>query len=153
MEDPSPNYRVIPRRKGIALLLLLVLLIGAAALAIQALSDSWALEFKSRLDQDPSGAAHELREALRWLFSLVPLLLTAGSVPVIRQGLAAARSGFLPPPGAWIIAGQRTYAGDAARRRGRLQWIAGVVMLVAGWVGSLLAYLAIEQVLEPLLAS
>jgi hypothetical protein len=38
----------------------------------------------------------------------------------------------MPPPGSWIIEGQRIYAGSAARRRGRiLLSVAGALALLA----------------------
>ena len=134
MGEPDPNYKVIPRSTGVILIVLVVLFLGAAVLAMQHFTATWLQQFNLRVEHDPAGAAYQLREILRWFFSLVPLLLTLVSVPVIRQGLAGLRSGFMPPPGAWILAGQRTHVGAAARWRARLQWIVGVLMLVAVWV-------------------
>jgi hypothetical protein len=118
----------------VLVLLLLVLFGAATTLQAQRLGDEWLEAFRVRLEEDPAAAANAIREKLRWLFAMSPVLLTAVALLVIRQGLASVRSGFAPPPGSWIVAGQRTHAGRVARVRGHLQWLLGASLIGVTWV-------------------
>ena len=78
----------------------MVALGGFAVLAAQQLTETWIVEFQARLDHDPALAAAWLRARLQWFFLLAPLLLTAGALLVVWQGVGAVRSGHSPPAGA-----------------------------------------------------
>jgi hypothetical protein len=146
----QPGYKVLSRRSA-AFILLALLLIGAfAVLTAQQLTEAWLVEFQARLDSDPELAIDWLRDRLIWLFLLLPVVLTAGAAVVVWQGVQVVRTGFMPPAGAWIVAGQRTHAGRAARIRGHLQWILGVLLVVTAWVGCWFGYRLVEQLLTPL---
>ena len=47
--------------------------------------------------------------------------------------LRAIRSQCMPPPGSWIIEGQRTHVGDDAVRRGRILLCCAVVLALGRW--------------------
>lgn len=84
-------------------------------------------------DQSPALAAAEVVRRVRfyaWLYG-GSLLAIAGWIAWMAS--RAIRSGRMPPPGSWIIEGQRIHEGGAAVRQGRLLLIfAGVLTLLAG---------------------
>lgn len=121
--------------------------IGAVLLAVAALvvwlliqkMRASSLEFGALYDQSPADAAIEIVRRvhrLAWIYG--------GSLLAIAAWLGwmasrAIRARCMPPPGSWIIEGQRTWVGDAALRRGRILLAsAGVLALIAlGFFGAL----------------
>jgi hypothetical protein len=113
-------YRVISRATaawiGAALVALAALVVWYLIQKMRAAS----LEFGALFDQSPVGAAREIVRRLHfyaWVYG--------GSLLAIAAWLAwiavrAIRSQSMPPPGSWIIEGQRTHVGDPALRRGRI---------------------------------
>ena len=149
----GPNYRVMTRRQALLALALLLLFSLACLLLVQQLAEAWIADFQARLAEDRRAAAEAVLAQLRWFFLFSPLLLTIAALLVIGQGVRAVQSGFSPPAGAWIVAGQRTHSGRAARVRGHLQWILGVLLVALAWFGSWQAYRVVEALLQPLLDS
>lgn len=114
--------------------------IGAVLLAVSALVVWFIIQkmrastiaFGALYDQSPVDAAREIVRRVHlyaWIYG--------GSLLAIAAWLAwmasrAIRSQCMPPPGSWIIEGQRTHVGDAALRRGRiLLTCAGALALIA----------------------
>jgi hypothetical protein len=151
MDGPQkPGYKVLSRRSAVFILLVLLLFGGFMLLSAQQAAETWLVEFQARLDRDPDQAVSWLRDRLRWMFLLLSVLLTAGAAAVVWQGVQVVRTGFMPPAGAWIVAGQRTHAGRAAQVRGHLQWILGTLLAVTAWGGCWYAYRLIDELLTPL---
>ena len=113
-------YRVVPRAKaagiGVGLLVAAAIVVWSA---IRWMNTSTA-EFERLFEQTPEQAALEIVRRLRlyaWLYG--------GSLFAIAAwiGWMAARiigTQRMPPPGSWIVDGQRTWEGDAAVKRGRI---------------------------------
>jgi hypothetical protein len=125
-------YRVISRATaawiGALLLAMSALVVWFMIQKIRASS----VEFGALYDRSPADAAIEVVRRVHlyaWIYG--------GSLLAIAAWLAwmasrAIRAQCMPPPGSWIIEGQRTHVGDAALRRGRiLLACAGVLALIA----------------------
>ena len=125
-------YRIVSRARAAW--------IGAALLAaatfvvwfvIQKMRASNA-EFGALFDQSPEQAALEVVRRVHlyaWIYGGSLLAIAAW---IAWMASRAIRSQCMPPPGSWIIAGQRTHVGSAAVRRGRiLQYCAGALALLA----------------------
>ncbi len=126
------TYRVLSRAKAA--------LIGSLLLAAATVS-AWFVIQKMRastadlgvlLDQSPEQAAQEIVRRIRiyaWLYG--------GSLFAIATWIAwiamrIIRTARMPPPGSWIVEGQRTWEGDAAIKRGRyLGYFVGALALLA----------------------
>ncbi len=126
------SYRVLTRAKAAWIG---ILLLAAAAVivwfVIQKMRASTA-DLGVLLDQSPEQAAAEVVRRVRiyaWLYS--------GSLFAIALWLAwmasrVIRAGRMPPPGAWIVQGQRTWEGDAAVKRGKfLGYFAGALAVLS----------------------
>lgn len=133
------RYRVMSRATAASIG---VVLLAVAALVVWFLIQKMraaSIEFGALYDRSPGDAAIEVVRRvhrLAWIYG--------GSLLAIAAWLAwmasrAIRAQCMPPPGSWIIEGQRTWMGDAALRRGRiLLACAGALALVAlGFFGAL----------------
>ena len=152
MDLIGPAYREMSRRSALFLVLVIALLGVLVVVASEQAAEAWIEEFQVRLDADPELAAAWLRERLFHFFLLSPVVLTVGALLVVWQGVRTLQTGFSPPAGAWIVAGQRTHTGHAARVRGHLQWSLGLLLVVVSWGGCWYAYQLVDRLLEPLLA-
>ncbi len=148
----GPAYRVMSRRSALFLLLVIALLGVLVVIASERAAEVWIGEFQQRLDADPELAAAWLRERLFRFFLLSPVVLTVGALLVVWQGVRTVQTGFSPPAGWWIVRGQRTHAGRPARVRGHLQWLLGLLLIVASWGGCWYAYRLVDAMLVALLA-
>jgi len=126
-------YRVLPRARaawiGIPLLAAVAVIVWFVIRGMRAsTADVGAL-----LDQSPGQAAVEVVRRVRmyaWLYggSLLGIAVWIAWMASLVIGTAK-----MPPPGSWIIEGQRTYEGSEAVRRGKILMIlAGVLALLAG---------------------
>ncbi len=125
-------YRVLSRATaawiGAMLLAVAVLVVW---FIIQKMRASSA-EFGALFDQSPADAAIEIVRRVHlyaWIYG--------GSLLAIAAWLAwiasrAIRAQCMPPPGSWIIEGQRTHVGDAALRRGRILLACAAVLALIG---------------------
>jgi len=126
-------YRVVPRARAAAIG---IALFAAAAIvvwfAIRWMNAS-ALEFGRLFEQTPGQAALEIVRRLRlyaWLYGGSLLGIAAW---IAWMAARIIRTQRLPPPGSWIVEGQRTWEGDAALRRGKiLRLVSAALALMAG---------------------
>lgn len=126
-------YRVLPRAKaagfGILLLAAAAVVVWVVIRWMNASTDNMVRLF----EQSPEQAATEVVRRVRmyaWLYG-GSLFGIAGWTAWI--GLRAIRTERMPPPGSWIVEGQRTYEGSVAVRRGKLLLcFAAVLALLAG---------------------
>ncbi|MDX1594121.1 MAG: hypothetical protein R3298_07725 [Gammaproteobacteria bacterium] len=151
MPTEGPAYRVISRRSAAFVLLVLVVLGAAAVFLVNQLGEAWVASFQARLDENPELAAAWLGERLRWFFLVAPAFPSIAALLVIWQGVRTLRTGYSPPAGAWIVAGQRWHCGRAARIRGHLQWLLGTVLIAITWAGSWYAHRQVEALLGSVL--
>ncbi len=127
------SYRVLTRAKAAWIG---ILLLAAAAVivwfVIQKMRASTA-DLGVLLDQSPAQATAEVVRRVRiyaWLYGGSLLGIAAW---IAWMAMRVIRTERMPPPGSWIIEGQRTYEGSAAARRGRiLLYFAGALALLAG---------------------
>lgn len=127
------RYRVLPRVKaagfGILLLAAAAVVVWVVMRWMNASTDDMARLF----EQSPEQAATEVVRRVRmyaWLYSGSLLAIAAWIAWMASRVIRTAR---MPPPGSWIVEGQRTYEGSAAVRRGKFLLVfAGAIALLAG---------------------
>ena len=113
-------YRVVSR--ATAAWIGAVLLAAAALvvwLVIQKMRAS-TIAFSALHDQSPVDAAREIVRRVHlyaWIYGGSLLAFAAWLAWMASRAIRAQR---MPPPGSWIIEGQRTHVGAAALRRGRI---------------------------------
>ena len=144
-------YRVISRATaawaGAALLALAALVVWYLIQRMRASS----VEFGALFDQSLGDAAREIVRRVHlyaWIYG--------GSLLAIAAWLAwiaarAIRSRCMPPPGSWIIDGQRTHVGDAALLRGRILLYSAVALalIAVGLFASLWRLAAMIEIPKP----
>jgi hypothetical protein len=124
-------YRVLPRVRAMAIGIAIVAAATIGAwFAIRWMQES-STEFERLLEQTPEQAALEIVHRLRlyaWLYGGSLLAMAAW---IAWMAARIIRTQRLPPPGSWIIEGQRTWEGDAAVKRGKILQIVSVVLALA----------------------
>lgn len=125
-------YRVISRTRaawiGTALLAASAFVVW---FVIQEMRASTAA-FGALFDRSPEEAALEVVRRVHFYAWVYGGSLFAIAAWIAWMASRAIRSQCMPPPGSWIIEGQRTHVGDAALRRGRiLLYCAGTLALIA----------------------
>lgn len=127
-------YRIISRKTAAwAGALLLAAAVVVVWFVVHNMRASTA-DLGALFDQSPEQAAAEVVRRVRgfaWLYggSLLTIAAWIGWI-----AWRAIRSGRMPPPGSWIIEGQRVHEGAAAAQRGRilLALAAAVAVLAIG---------------------
>ena len=127
------TYRVVPRATAAGIG---IGLFAAAAIvvwfAIRWMNAS-TVEFERLFEQTPEQAALEIVRRLRmyaWLYGGSLLAIAAW---IAWMAARIIRTQRMPPPGSWIVEGQRTWEGTAAVKRGRiLRIVAAALALLAG---------------------
>jgi len=125
-------YRVVPKAKaagiGIGLLVVAAIVVWSAIRWMNAST----VEFERLFEQTPEQAAMEIVRRLRlyaWMYGGSLLGIAAW---IAWMAARIIRTQRMPPPGSWIVEGQRTWEGGAAIKRGRcLAYFAGVLALLA----------------------
>ncbi|MDH4259183.1 MAG: hypothetical protein OEW16_02655 [Gammaproteobacteria bacterium] len=143
-------YRVISRPVA-ALIGVLLLAVASVVVwfAIQAMRAT-TIELGLLFEQSPEQAAAQVVQRVRIYALLYGGSLFALATWVAWTALRAIDTARMPPPGSWIIEGQRTHEGPAAVLRGRiLLALAGSLMLLAAGLFIVLWRLAAEVVLSP----
>lgn len=129
----QPPYRVVPRATaaaiGVLLLAVSAIVVWFAIQKMRATTAALTLLY----EQAPEQAMVEVVHRVHFYAWLYGSSLLAIALWVAWTAFRAIRSQSMPPPGSWIIEGQRTHAGDNAVRRGRiLLCCAAVLALGAG---------------------
>jgi hypothetical protein len=130
----SSTYRRLTRTQAAAILAALA---GLGALAIWAATqwaDVYAVRISDLASASPEQAAEVLGRHLRVLAALNALVGWVIAAYVAWYGYRGLRTAALPPPGAWILEGQRVHEGSAAVRRAKLLMLLGgaIALLSAG---------------------
>ena len=116
-----------------------VVVVGVLVWALGALVQRHVAELQSVAVLDPESAARRAAGSLR-----TALAVTVGSVSLVATylawlGVRVWRSGRIPPPGSWIIAGRPVYSGRFAAPIGRLFIVLALLLLAAAlgllWAG------------------
>lgn len=114
------SYRVLSRTWAAVIgALLLVVAAVTVWFVIQKMRASTA-DLGVLYDQSPEQAAVEVVRRVRIYAWLYGGSLLAIAIWIAWMASRVIRTGRMPPPGAWIVQGQRTWEGNAAVKRGKL---------------------------------
>jgi hypothetical protein len=134
------GYRVIDPRdwRVWAVAVPAIVVMGVLVWALGSVVQHHVAELQSVAVLDPESAARRAAASLRTV-----LAISAGGAFLVGTylawlGVRVWRSGKLPPPGSWIVAGRPVYSGRFAAPIGRL-FIALALLLVAAAIGLLWA--------------
>lgn len=137
MQD-SVNYKVVDRRK---FAVIMAVLVSVAAVGVWVSLDYLA-EYREELQElavtEPLETAATLTQLLRNVAILNGVVLSSLALLIIRHGWSGWRSESMPPRGSWIVAGQRTWTGEAAVRIAKFKIAVGALLAVlavaSSWV-------------------
>lgn len=136
MHDDEHDYRIIARTRAAAI----VALVAAGGALVVWLATGWMASYAEQMgtlfDRDPERARAELVRDVRIVAIVTATLLFALAAWLWRYGIRSMRCRAMPPPGSWIVAGQRTWTGEAAVRRAQLLLAASAVVLLLGLVAA-----------------
>jgi hypothetical protein len=134
------GYRVVDPRdwRVWAVAVPAIVVMGVLVWALGSVVRHHVAELQSVAILDPASATRRAAASLRAV-----LAVSVGGAALVAAylawlGVRVWRSGRLPPPGSWIVAGRPVYSGRFAAPIGRL-FIALAVLLVAAAVGLLWA--------------
>ena len=123
--------------------MIMVALLAALAAPVWLGLDELA-EYASRLEElasaEPERAREILTERLRQLAVLNGIVLSALALLIIRHGIRGWRGGFMPPKGAWILEGQRTWSGPPAVRIAQFTVTVGALLGVLAMFSSVVLW-------------
>ena len=141
--EAEPAFRLLSKRFALVAVLLLAL-IGAAVVWAADLLLARYSEWLLAQPRERAGAmlANHLR--LLAVVQAIPLVI-AGAV-LATFGKRAVRARSLPPPGAWVVEGQRIRTGQSAVRRGGLLAWSGIVLGVLGTVAGVFLWLIAARI-------
>jgi hypothetical protein len=135
----SAGYRVLTRRQlvlglaAVAALLALALWLGIRW------SEAYAATISRLVQASPEAAAATLERDLRVLAAVNGAAAWAVAGFLVWQGRRALRARMLPPPGSWIVEGQRLRTGREAVAASRLLiFLAGALALLGAGLSVLL---------------
>ena len=129
----SGNYRVIDRRIFAIIMVALLGVISVAAwLGLDRIADYFE-QLERLAGTDPHAATAAISRLVRTLAIVNGIVLSSLAALLIRYGWKGLRTASMPPKGAWILEGQRSWSGEAAVR------IARFMMAVGGLLGILAA--------------
>ena len=124
----SGQYRVIDRRIfAIVMAVLLGAVSVAAWLGLDRLADYFE-QLEELAGTDPQAAAAAVSRLVRIIAIANGIVLSALAALVIRHGWKGSRTASMPPTGAWIFEGQRTWSGAPAVRIARFMMAAGSLL-------------------------
>ena len=127
MQD-SVKYKVIGRKK---FALIMVVLLIVVAVGVWVSLDRLA-EYGEELEElavtEPLEAAATVTQLLRNLAILNGLVLSSLAVLIIWHGWSGWRSESMPPPGSWILEGQRIWTGESAVRIAKFKIAVGALL-------------------------
>jgi hypothetical protein len=90
--------------------------------------------------EGPVEAGAILSRLSRTLAILNVIVLSSLAMLIIWHGSRWWRTAMMPPKGAWILEGQRTWSGDPAVRIAKFTVLAGVMLAVLGVAGSVVLW-------------
>jgi hypothetical protein len=138
--DVMPPYRVMTRLQA---LLILGAILAVGALVVW-LGTAWIDGYLARMDSLQISNPEEIVETMIThlkvlaVFQLLPLLALCGFMVWYCSRAIATRS--LPPPGSWIVEGQRIRTGASAVRNAWIALALTGVIAIAGIVATIYVY-------------
>lgn len=126
----SAKYRVIDRKK---FAVAMVVLLSAASVGTWVSLDRTA-DFAARLAEvvraDPIQGARTVTQVMRFVAILNGIVLSSFAALIIRQGWKGWLTASMPPAGSWVLEGQRTWAGEPAKRIAKFTVVIGALLLI-----------------------
>lgn len=139
MQDSS-KYRVIDRKK---FAVIMVVLLSAVSVGVWVSLDHLA-EYAKQLEElaltEPVNGAQTLTEVMRNVAILNWVVLSSVAALVIWHGWKGWRTASMPPTGSWILEGQRTWAGESAKRIASFTIVVGALLVVLAVGSSLILW-------------
>ena len=130
------EYREFSRKKFSVLMAVLVCIFGAGTwMTLDSLA-AYMAELENLAEIDPACAAEKTSRLLRILAGFNGILLLSLSVLILVHGWRGRRTATMPPRGSWILAGQRTWSGEAAVRIAGFTIVAGILLGVLALASS-----------------
>lgn len=109
--------------------------------------ESYGRQMSALIESAPERAAAELSGDMRLVAVVQGVSILALSMMMAWYGVRALLSGAMPPPGAWIVEGQRIRTGAAAVRAGWIMLICALIVAALGSTASVAIWrLALEFV-------
>ena len=135
-DDDETDYRVFARAHAAALVVAIAAL-GALAIWLgTGWIESYAEQMGTLFDREPDLARAMLVRDLRVVAVVTAVLMALMAGWLCRYSARSMRTRVMPPPGSWIVEGQRTWTDDAAVRRAQLLLAASAVVLLLGLVAA-----------------
>ena len=129
----------------------MVVLVSIVAVGVWISLDRIA-EYAKQLENlavtDPAAAAATATQLMRTLAILNGLVLGSLTVMIIWHGWSGWRAEAMPPPGSWILAGQRTWTGESAVRVAKFKIVVGALLGVLAVASSLTLWNLGERVVD-----
>lgn len=136
----SGQYKVIDRRIFALVMVVLLGVVSVAAwLGLDRLADHFE-QLEELAGTDPQAAAAAVSRLIRILAIANGIVLSSLAALVIRHGWKGSRTACMPPAGAWILEGQRTWSGAAAVRIARFMMAAGGLLGILALASSLILW-------------
>ena len=121
----------------------MIVVIGLGALVVW-LGLAWVESYGDRMsdliDTDPAQASVRLVRDLRAVAVATALSMLALAVFLASYGVRSLRTGSMPPPGSWIIEGQRIRTGADAISNAKLLLFSSAVICILGIVAAMLLW-------------
>lgn len=136
----SAQYRVMDRKRFAIVLVVLVSFLAVGVwISLDRIAE-YAEQLKNLAATDPAGAAVRATQIMRILAILNGLVLGSLTIMIIRHGWSGWRAQAMPPPGSWILAGQRTWTGESAVRIAKFKIVVGALLGLLAVASSLILW-------------
>lgn len=144
----SAQYRVMDRKRFAVVMVVLVSILAVGVwLSLDRIAE-YAEQLEDLAVTDPTGAAATTTQLMRILAILNGLVLGSLTIIIIWHGWTGWRAEAMPPPGSWILAGQRTWTGESAVRIAKFKIVVGALLGVLAVASSLILWSLGEWVVD-----
>lgn len=138
MKADLQQYTILRRRTVLLWSAVAVLVGGLLIVIVQAQLNAYIQTVQQLAERDSEAAARDAVRVFRLVFGALAALIGALGPVLIWYGCRALRSGYFPPPGAWIIEGQEVFIEQKARTAAWAIIVIGCAFLVIA--GGILYY-------------
>ncbi len=147
MQD-SAQYRVMDRKRFAVAMVVLVSICAVGVWVGLNRFAEYAEQLKNLAVTDPAEAAAAAAQLARTLAILNGLVLGSLTIVIIWQGWSGWRAESMPPPGSWILEGQRTWTGEPAVRIAKFRIVVGALLGVLTAASSSILWSLGERVVD-----
>ncbi len=132
----SAQYRVIDRKRFVLVMVVILSVIAPVAwIGLDHFAD-YTQRLQNLAETDPAKAAAAATQLVRKLAVINALLMCSLTAIIIWYGLRSWRAKSMPPPGSWILEGQRTWSGESAVRIAKFAIAVGALLGILAVAGS-----------------